>query len=209
MNHAPGQGHQSNYSRLLRKGSEPLRIDFVLPPLQFGAYSAVAGAFGGIGLAIRHDKSPVMLGLSGCIYWFTLGTSFSLSRTTVLRVVANHESAATPGTKTMASAVAGSVAGAVNGLLRGPRVILPSMVFGGGLGTIGQGIANWMANRPVKEKSDKNWLRWLHLKKLSDADYLEVLNERLLKVEVEIALLDDKIAALRQLEKRGNAKPEQ
>ncbi|PHH73559.1 hypothetical protein CDD82_5386 [Ophiocordyceps australis] len=186
----------------------PALKDLVVPPLQFGAYSAVAGAFGSVGLAIHYDKSPVILGLSGCIYWFTLGTTFSLSKETYLRVFASQESA-TPGTKTMASAVGGSVAGAVNGLLRGPRTILPSMAFGGGLGTVGQAIANWMANRPVKEKTDSIWLRWLHLKKLSDAEYLDVLHEKLLKVEAEIAVIDDKIAALQRGEERGKAKPEQ
>lgn len=45
--------------------------------------------------------------------------------------------------------------------------------------------------------------RWSPVRVLSDEEYIEMLRERMLKVDVEIAILDDKIAELRVQQERG------
>ncbi len=38
--------------------------------------------------------------------------------------------------------------------------------------------------------------RWVPLKRLSDEDYVGMLNEKTVRIEAEIAIIDEKIAAL-------------
>jgi hypothetical protein len=40
--------------------------------------------------------------------------------------------------------------------------------------------------------------RWVPLKRLSDEDYVEMLNEKTIKIDAEIALIDEKIATLQK-----------
>lgn len=86
----------------------------------------------------------------------------------------------------------------------GPVKILPSMLLWGVIGLTGQGISNRYEaskNRPKDEQG--SFMRsWSPLKKLTDEEYLDMLNNKILKAEVDIALIDDKIAELRQLEEQ-------
>jgi len=43
--------------------------------------------------------------------------------------------------------------------------------------------------------------KWVPLKALSDQQYEEILQEKLLKVEVEISMIDEKIATLKATER--------
>jgi len=77
------------------------------------------------------------------------------------------------------------------------------------LGLAGQGGYNMIsANQhaePAPPRSIVQRLaesKWVPLKALSDHQYEEMLNEKLLKVEVEISMVDDKIAALRSSQER-------
>lgn len=66
-------------------------------------------------------------------------------------------------------------------------------------GAAGQMVANSM---PAKDtsKPKASWLasKWSPVTPLSDEQYEKMLEEKILKFEVEIALIDDNIAALRQ-----------
>lgn len=72
------------------------------------------------------------------------------------------------------------------------------------MGLVGQGGYNLMSAdqhaKPAPRRSIIQRLaesKWVPLKALSDQQYEEMLNEKLLKIEVEISVIDDKIAALR------------
>lgn len=70
--------------------------------------------------------------------------------------------------------------------------------------TGGQLGVNYWVGRPVKPAGqDDSWLRskWSPLKKLTDEEYISMMEEKMLKVETEIALIDDRIAALRETQK--------
>lgn len=122
--------------------------------------------------------------------------------------------------RTKASAMAGTVAGAMGGLIRrfsksrknalltmligGPRNILTSMALWTLLGAGGQMAANRSSTRqPTAKDEDNSWMgsRWSPLKKLTDQEYLDLMGEKMLRLEADIALIDDRIAELRVLER--------
>lgn len=118
------------------------------------------------------------------------------------------------------SAIAGSTTGALTGLFRtlhtnpllhdqfsnifsgGPSKIVPSVILWGLLGAGGQLVVNRVAaakSRP--QKDGDNWLTTLSpLKKLTDQEYLDMMDEKILRVEADIALIDDRITELRKQE---------
>lgn len=51
------------------------------------------------------------------------------------------------------------------------------------------------------QKGGDNWLTTLSpLKKLTDQEYLDMMDEKILRVEADIALIDDRITELREQE---------
>ena len=62
-------------------------------------------------------------------------------------------------------------------------------------------------SRPQKEGD--NWLTTLSpLKKLTDQEYLDMMGEKILRVEADIALIDDRITELRKQEQhQANGQP--
>ena len=82
------------------------------------------------------------------------------------------------------------------------------MILWGVLGAGGQAIANRSASRAGQSGDGTGLLSKLNpLKKLSDKEYLDMMNEKILRAEVDIALIDDRIAELRkqgQAEDRGS-----
>lgn len=74
------------------------------------------------------------------------------------------------------------------------------MIIWGLAGAGGQLVANKSASSLPKDRTkyESSWLSKLSpLKKLSDEEYIQMMEEKLLKVEVDIALIDDRIAELR------------
>jgi hypothetical protein len=72
-------------------------------------------------------------------------------------------------------------------------------------GYAGQAWQNWRSALPVTPQSEKPrrgfWESMTSIgvvTHLTDEQYAEMLRERLLKVDVEIAVLDDKIAAIKK-----------
>ncbi|KAJ0418998.1 hypothetical protein BJY00DRAFT_314450 [Aspergillus carlsbadensis] len=114
-----------------------------------------------------------------------------------------YEDKATPRQRTYASTVSGGVAGGVVTRLMGGR-LAPGLAIFSLLGCIGQASYNtidqWQlkqANTPSKPFLDRMAeSKWIPLKSLSDDEYRHILSEKLLSVEAEIALIDDKIEEL-------------
>lgn len=117
------------------------------------------------------------------------------------------------------SAFAGSLSGAINGAFREPATtkhtsstntftgsrsnIVPGAIMMGLLGMAGQGGYNALSTSRDEEQGPRRPLmarladsRWMPLKNLSDEQYEEMLSAKLIKVEVEISLIDEKIATL-------------
>ncbi|POR33113.1 Uncharacterized protein TPAR_06692 [Tolypocladium paradoxum] len=180
----------------------PEVMELLVPPVKVGAWSGGAGVLAGVGGAIARDTNPFASGVLSGVQWFALGTSYWFTRTVMMRALGGEEHMR-PVDKTKASAVAGSAAGAVAGLMRGPPRILPAMVLWGLFGAGGQMAANRFEAREPRVKDDKDsqfWSKWSPLKKLTDEEYVDMMGEKILKVEADIALIDDRIAELRAAE---------
>jgi hypothetical protein len=120
-----------------------------------------------------------------------------------------------------ASTISGSVTGAVLGMLfRGPRNIIPGTIMFSLFGFGGQHAYEVLDRRNTatvrQERMDKeegvvkdNWLqraaksKWSPMSVITDDDYERMLNEKLLVVEADIALIDDKIAEFKKRQKEA------
>ncbi|CAK7203911.1 hypothetical protein SEUCBS139899_006661 [Sporothrix eucalyptigena] len=124
------------------------------------------------------------------------------SRSAVITAWGGEEKVA-PSDKIKASTIAGASAGLVGGMLRGPRNILPAIAIFSIFGASGQAIANSM---PAKDgtaasnaKSKSSWLdsKWSPVTPMTDAQYAAFIDDKILKLDVEVAMIDDKLAVLR------------
>lgn len=82
-----------------------------------------------------------------------------------------------------------------------PRSIPSSILFCGVVAIGGQFVVNHISSRraQAKEDEDDSWMasKWSPLKKLSDEEYTHMMGEKLLSVEADIALIDERVAQLR------------
>ncbi|KAF5649786.1 hypothetical protein F25303_4619 [Fusarium sp. NRRL 25303] len=177
----------------------PEVVELVVPPLKFGGYAGTAGVLAGVGGSIFQEANPIIWGAVSGFQWFTLGTSFWFTRSIIVKGWGGEERLKN-GDKTIASAIAGTAAGSVGGLIRGPKNILPAMFVFTIVGAGGQTIANRMATRKPKVQDEKEsfWSRWSPLKKLTDQEYRDMMSEKMLRIDADIALIDDRIAELKK-----------
>ncbi|KAH6849870.1 hypothetical protein B0I37DRAFT_413312 [Chaetomium sp. MPI-CAGE-AT-0009] len=184
----------------------PELVDILVPSLKVGAVAGACGIFTGAAAGIIRSAPPVFFSVIAGGQWFTLGTSYYATRLVALKHFAQEEP--TAGDKVKASTVAGGVAGTLGGLLRAPRNAIPGAVVFSLLGAGGQTIANWRAEKVAKaadaapKPPSEFWSRWSPIKQLSDRDYENILEEKLLRVEADIALIDDRVRELRESERR-------
>ncbi|RFU75855.1 beta-ketoacyl synthase [Trichoderma arundinaceum] len=195
----PSAGALQQQQRKKRGLLPPEIIDLMVSPIKVGTWSGAAGVMAGVAGAIARDTNPVFSGAVTGFQWFALGGSFWFTRSVAVRTMGGDEQLR-PVDRTMASTIGGSAAGAVAGLI---RKILPAMAVWGVVGAGGQMIANGMSNRKPKVRDENDsWLRsrWSPLKKLTDQEYIDMMDEKILRVDADIALIDDRIAELRAIE---------
>lgn len=172
------------------------------PPALSGT---IVGGFSGI----LVSRTPVLFAAASSIQWGILGTTFWGTRTALLSRYKTASIYPTPQEKAISTALAASLAGATGGILRGPKNVLPGFVVFGAVGYVGQRIYDAVDERKTEEmrleeggkkKSEESWIssKWVPWKKLTDDEYEGMLKERLLKVDAEIAILDDNLQALRE-----------
>ena len=82
--------------------------------------------------------------------------------------------------------------------------IIPGAIVAGVVGICGQGLANSLpyyvdsaSREPLLARLARS--RWIPLKSISDQEYENMLNEKILRIDVEIALIDDKLATLKPM----------
>ncbi|OCK80734.1 hypothetical protein K432DRAFT_416509 [Lepidopterella palustris CBS 459.81] len=120
-----------------------------------------------------------------------------------------------------ASTIAGGITGgALAALLRGRRNIIPGVIMFTIFGYVGQSIYDVVDARKTREHKEKmqhsgineqpNFIqritksRWSPVKVLSDEEYESMLNEKLLRIEADIALIDENIEHLKQQRDQSN-----
>ncbi|KAL4944194.1 hypothetical protein BDV06DRAFT_220560 [Aspergillus oleicola] len=175
--------------------------DALVTSLKVGALSGSAGlVYGGISGVIR-SPNPVIHSISRGIHWFVGGTSFWFLRSNILDIC--YENKATTEQRTYASTLSGGVAGGAVTRLMGGRLV-PGLVVFSLLGYVGQAsydvLDRWQlekANTPSKPFLTRvAESKWIPLKSLTDDEYRGILSEKMLSIEAEIALIDDKIEEL-------------
>ncbi|KAK1979703.1 hypothetical protein LZ30DRAFT_725373 [Colletotrichum cereale] len=202
-----GNGAMDQQGRPRRGLLPPGLVDLMGPPLKVGALTGTIGMFSGIAAGIVRDSTPALFALASGIQWFALGSSYWLSRTVVMSAWGG-EGKLSNSSKIQASAIAGGTAGMVGGLIRGPKNIVPGVIVFSLIGGTGQAFYNSMQDRPEVTEKKKSFFEssWSPLKKLSDDEYREMIDEKMLKIDAEIALIDDKLVELRAA-KEANPPP--
>ncbi|KAL2164329.1 hypothetical protein VTH06DRAFT_3545 [Thermothelomyces fergusii] len=188
------------------KSRPPELMEILVPSLKVGVAAGACGIFTGAAAGIIRSAPPVFFAIAAGGQWFTLGTSYYATRLSSLKYFGKGKQEPSPGDRIKASTVAGGVAGTFGGMLRGPRNIIPGALVFSLLGAGGQSIANWWTARTADAapKAGKGfWSTWSPIKPLSDKDYESILEEKLLRVEADIALIDDRIKELRASESQA------
>jgi hypothetical protein len=204
---------QQHQRRREASSSDPFKI-YALPAAKFG------GACGGLGFLTGGFAGIVQGVPNGFTYAVAcsvqpmiLGTAFSFCRTTIVRESTLRNGELSPNELIKASAIAGGVSAVLVGLVtRGRSHVIPGGIAFSMFAAGGQYFYNgWTAPRPLDDPAKKGfWKRlsennWSPVKLLNDKEHANLLREKLLNVEVEIALIDDKIAALKAQESKSES----
>ncbi|KAK7747108.1 hypothetical protein SLS62_009163 [Diatrype stigma] len=160
--------------------------------------TGVMGTVFGAGAGIMRGTAPALFALVAGLQWFSLGSTYIASKGLISRAWGGEENLR-QSDFVKASGVAGGVSGMVGGMFRGPKNIIPGMLLFSMLGAGGSFITQRSRNNESKPKPKTSWLdsKWIPLQRLSDKDYEEKLEEKILRLDAEIAIIDEHIAALK------------
>ncbi|KAF2104925.1 hypothetical protein NA57DRAFT_51717 [Rhizodiscina lignyota] len=177
------------------------------PSLKAGAFAGTAGLLVG-GTAVFWAPHSGVIAVHHVIVW-SMAEKLIATRTNVLN--AWNTGNLTNSDRRKASAIAGAVAGGtVGAVTRGPSNILPGIIVMSGLGYLGQTVYDKLDARNTEQVAkgpqEKLWVRmakskWSPMKAISDEEYEAMLQEKILKLDVEIALIDERIE---EAKKDGN-----
>ncbi|KAG9660177.1 hypothetical protein KCU95_g551, partial [Aureobasidium melanogenum] len=184
------------------------------PALKIGALSGAAGFVTGSVAGVIRNSPPLLFGLGSGIQWFSLGTTYWGTRSFIFQAWDTGKGL-TKSDKVSASTIAGGVAGSGVGLLtRGPRNVIPGAIMFSLFGFLGQTVSNSYdkVDLPASDEPELNFwqrfasLKWMPVTVLKDGEYEDMLREKQLKLEAEIALVDERIAALKAQHTQALAK---
>ncbi|KAH0026927.1 hypothetical protein KCU78_g4176, partial [Aureobasidium melanogenum] len=192
----------------------PQAESIIGPALKIGALSGAAGFVTGSVAGVIRNSPPLLFGLGSGIQWFGLGTTYWGTRSFIFQAWDTGKGL-TKSDKVSASTIAGGVAGSGVGLLtRGPRNVIPGAIMFSLFGFLGQTVSNSYdkTELPASDEPQLNFwqrfasLKWMPVTVLKDGEYEDMLRERQLKLEAEIALVDERIAALKAQHAQALAK---
>ncbi|KAL9594070.1 MAG: hypothetical protein Q9219_007235 [cf. Caloplaca sp. 3 TL-2023] len=178
------------------------------------------GALSGGAAGILRSSTPGLFALASGAQWALLGSTYYGSREVILQTWQVTPSSP-PQDRIYPSTLAGAVTGGtIGGLLRGRTNIIPGAIMFSLFGFAGQHVYNRLDARhaaslvtqsspnatddPSKTTSDRPlWTRILNskyspMKVLSDEQYQDILKEKLIRVDAEIALVDDEIEKVKE-----------
>ncbi|KAM3083643.1 hypothetical protein ACMFMF_001012 [Clarireedia jacksonii] len=165
----------------------------------------VVGGFSGIVVS----PTPILFAAATSIQWGVLGTTFWGTRIALL----SRYHTPTRQEKSLSSTLAASLAGATGGLLRGRKNVLSGFFVFGAIGYLGQWMYDAVDGRKMENVNSggtaeggserETWMRskWVPWKALTDEEYEALLKEKLLRVDAEIALLDESLERLKRQQK--------
>ncbi|KAK3399330.1 hypothetical protein B0T20DRAFT_197722 [Sordaria brevicollis] len=180
-----------------------VRLEPVLgPALKVGTAAGTLGIITGAALGIVRSAPVKLFAVATGIQWFVLSSSFWGSRQVALNALAQRADVSPSRDNLIATGAAGAFSGATAGLLRGPKNVLPGALVISMLGLGGAALQNKLRSGEQSE----SWFRkvidgkWSPITRITNEDWERILEEKLLRVETEIAVLDDSIEELRKNE---------
>ena len=171
--------------------------------LHTGATGFIVGGTAGI---IR-SATPLLFATASSIQTFTVGSTFWATRSGILQAWIPPNQEPTPSDLTKVSTAAGGITGGAIALLfRGRSNVIPGAVMFSLFGFLGQAAHDsYLARKaaPVLEAKVGFWRRmsekpWSPVTVMTDDEYAELLRKKMMRVDVEIAILDDRIEALKK-----------
>ncbi|CAG8221852.1 unnamed protein product [Penicillium salamii] len=187
-----------DYSSNADVGLQPSAL---LSAAKVGAFSGTMGLIYGGAAGVIRSPNPMIHSLSCGIHWSICGSSFWWLRSNIIKH--HYQDKASPQERKYASALCGGIAGGGVTKLMGGRLVPGAIIFSL-LGYCGQSVFNkvdaWQlenantTSKPFMQRMADS--KWIPLRSLSDEEYRGMLGEKLLSIEAEIALLDDKIEEL-------------
>ncbi|KIW63670.1 hypothetical protein PV04_08655 [Phialophora macrospora] len=169
-----------------------------VPSLYVGAAAGACGAaYGSIAGTLIQTSSPLAYTSLAATQWFTAGTTFFYCRGVLLSGPLSNDKSLH---KIAASGMAGSCSGAVAASFLPRGSVVTGSIMLGVLAAVSQtGLIAMQGSSPFSGVASgfRNKIAALSpMKSLSDQEYEDLLLDKLLKVDVEIAVLDDQIADL-------------
>ncbi|KAI1824867.1 hypothetical protein F4861DRAFT_538529 [Xylaria intraflava] len=189
-----GSETKDDHYREMPEGAELRQI--AAKSLQTGAVTGGIGLIVGAGLGIVRSAPPTLFALFAGLQWFALGSSYMASRELLYHAWGGEENLSSSDF-VKAGGVAGGVSGMAGGMLRGPRNVLPGILFFGSLGAGSSYISQ--RRRGTESEPKRSWLdsKWSPMQRLSDKDYINKLEEKILRLDAEIAIIDESIESLK------------
>ncbi|KAK3721520.1 hypothetical protein LTR37_003076 [Vermiconidia calcicola] len=199
-----------------RRVSAPIEdpiFAIIRPALKVGAVCGTTGFILGGAAGIVKGTTPFLFATASGLQTFGLGTTFWICRSTVLQAWTPEYQK--PNDLVKASALSGAITGGSLALLtRGRSNVIPGALMFSLFGFLGQSAYNKISvkSESVRDESKQGFWRrmseksWSPVKIMNDEEYAEMLREKMLKVDVEISIIDDKIAALRNQHEIEGAK---
>ena len=174
----------------------------------------LGGLFGTI-----RTRTPILFSLAYGCQCFALGSTFWVARSSILTQYTQHGNISVHDRQN-ASGLAGAITGGlIGGIIRGRSNIIPGTLVLGLFAYAGDRLyqpfyirSQQRRAKPALESGNakSTWdslvtSKWSPMKSISDEEYLDRLQEQLLRVDAEIAILDEDIEALRAEEKNAPA----
>ena len=183
-------------------------LDPVVPALTVGSFTGASGLIFGIVTGSLRSAHPALFAAFSGAQWFGLGTTFWYTRSAIASATSSGDLSRTQGLG--CSTVAGSLTGGINGAFRSRSNIVPGAIVLGVLGFAGQFGYNVFSAKEMVDLEQRSMLqrfaemKWSPLKALPNEKYERMLSEQLLSTEAEIAIIDEKIAALLLAQSRSS-----
>ncbi|KAJ9643778.1 hypothetical protein H2204_001923 [Knufia peltigerae] len=178
----------------------------VLSSLAVGVGTGVLGiAYGGVAGTILSTPNPVLYPTYSGVQWLCAGTTFFYCRSVLL---ADPKTRQHPLQVVAASGLSGFGAGAVAGAFLRRAAVIPGGIILGALAATSQAALNVNGGsfdlnfNDIPLRLQRGMANLMPMQSLSDEQYEELLNSKLLNIEAQISLLDDQIADIREASKQ-------
>lgn len=180
---------------------QPALVEPLIPAFKVGATTGLGGFLVGGAVGILRSAHPAIAGLLTGTQFFVLGSSFSYSRDVLLQTVFTKR---TKSSELVSSTAAGTISGAAAGRFYGRINSAGGAVILGVCAHLGQRYIHSRADVESKPRDNRPYLdrladsKWFPFRSLSNSEYETMLTEKLLKVDAEIMMIDEKVSALRK-----------